>query len=346
MINNNFWGNKKVLITGHTGFKGMWLSLILKSIDASVYGLSYGNQSDIYKRLGGEKYFDEEYFFDLTKFEEKGLESVFSENKFDLVFHLAAQSLVPTAVKYPLKTLNTNIFGTYQVLNFCNIFETTNSIVISTTDKVYRDPSEYNNELSPLGGHEFYSSSKVAQEMVIEAFKNLTKNGGLNLSTVRSGNVLGAGDGAKGRLLTDLLNALKNKEDIVLRNPNSIRPWQDIMDSLYGYLLVAEENYSSKKGDIFNLNSEINNEITVKEIAEKMINHWNSDIAIIESKDNEFYESSELRLDSSKAKNLLSWNDSVSINKIIEKIVDWEKAEDEKSAEQISFNQINNYFQG
>jgi len=345
MINSNFWNNKKVLITGHTGFKGMWLSLILKSIDASIYGLSYGNHSDIYKRLGGEKYFDEEYFYDLSNYEESGLESVFSENKFDLIFHLAAQSLVPTAVKYPLETLNTNIFGTYQVLNFSNMFETTNSIVVSTTDKVYRDPSEYNNELSPLGGHEFYSTSKVAQEMVIEAFKNLTEKGDLNISTVRSGNVLGGGDGAKGRLLTDLVKALKNKEDIILRNPNSIRPWQDIMDSLYGYLLVAEENYSSKKGDIFNLNSEINNEITVKEIAQKMIDYWKSEIRIVESKGNDFYESSELRLDSSKAKNLLAWNDSVSIDQIIEKIVEWEKAEDEKSSELISFNQINNYFQ-
>ena len=125
----------------------------------------------------------------------------------------------------------------------------------------------------------------------------------------------------------------------------SLQEWQDVMDSLYGYLLVAEENYSSKKGDIFNLNSEINNEITVKEIAQKMINHWKSEISIIESKGNDFYESSELRLDSSKAKNLLAWNDSVSIDQIIEKIVEWEKAEDEKSSELISFNQINNYFQ-
>ena len=345
-LNKNFWNNKKVLITGHSGFKGMWLSLILKSLNSQLYGLSHKEiSSDIYKKLNGKKYFEDEYFIDLSEFNESELESVFSKNQFDIIFHLAAQSLVPTAFKFPLKTFETNVFGTYHVINYSNIFKTTNSIIVSTTDKVYKNASKFNNEKSPLGGHEFYSNSKVAQEMVIESFKSLTEDSELNISTVRSGNVLGGGDGAQGRLITDVLSSLRNNRDIILRNAKSIRPWQDILDSLYGYLLVAEENFNSKKGDIFNLNSEINNEINTKEITAKMIKEWESKINIVETKDIVFHESPELRLDSSKAENLLSWKGILDIDEIIEKIVKWEKSSNGKEGELISFQQINSYFE-
>ena len=342
----NFWNNKKVLITGHTGFKGMWLTLVLKSFNASVTGISNKSVgSDIYRVLETDKYFNSEHFFDVSSDISNENKSIFSENEFDVIFHFAAQAVVSKAAVDPLTTLKTNVIGTFQVIDLSIKNEASNCIVVATTDKVYKNSSDLNNEESQLGGAEFYSSSKVAAENVIESFKNSPENTSTSISTVRSGNVLGPGDGASDRLMTDLTNSLKEGKDIILRNPNSIRPWQDILDSIYGYMLVAELNYTKKQADIFNLNSEINNEITTKEIAQKMIEKWESNINIIESKDNAFYEAAKLRLDSTKANKILNWKSKLNIDQTIEKIVDWENANDSSEAEKISFDQIDKFFQ-
>ena len=145
-------------------------------------------------------------------------------------------------------------------------------------------------------------------------------------------------------ILLSFIYSLDNNNDVLLRNPNSIRPWQDIFDSLQGYILVAERNYTKKIGDIFNLNTDINSEITSREIAEKMINLWNSKIKIIESEKNDFYEASMLRLDSSKAKKVLGWESKLNIDDTLEKIVEWEKNKNIDVCEKISFKQIDQYF--
>ena len=342
-IEKSFWNQKKVLITGHSGFKGVWLSIILKELGASIYGISKENLNcDLYNFSSSKDIFVEEHFIDLGVSSSDELKKVLSSKKFDIVFHLAAQSLVPEAYINPLDTLKVNIFGTFYILMACVESNLTNSVVVSTTDKVYKHASSQNNEDSPLGGHEFYSSSKVSQEMVIDAFKNYSKK--INISTVRSGNVLGPGDGAKGRIVTDIINALKTKTAIELRQPFSIRPWQDILDSLYGYLLVAQDNFTNNISSQYNLNSEINNETTVKDITEKFISKWGSSIEIVKLENKEFYESEELRLDSSKAKNELGWNSTVEIDSIIEKICEWEIAESKELKEEIIKSQIKNYF--
>lgn len=342
---NNFWDNKKVLITGHTGFKGMWLTLVLKHFGSNLTGLSKeAKGSKAYNILDSKKYFDKEYFFDISNELNKKEVEIFSKNNFDIIFHFAAQSLVSVAVKDPINTLKTNIIGTFRVIDQCLKFGTTNALVVATTDKVYLDSENLNNEKSKLGGKEFYSASKVGQENVIESFKNFENSKELNISTVRSGNVLGPGDGAPDRIMTDLINSIKKNEDIVLRNPNSIRPWQDILDSIFGYLLVAEENYKSKKSDVFNLNTEINSEVTTKEIAEKTIKEWGSKINIVQQNDKSYYEASELRLDSSKAKNLLGWESKLNIDATIKKIVAWEKSKNLNEYEKNSKIQIETYF--
>ena len=342
-IDKSFWNNKNVLITGHSGFKGIWLSIILKELGSNVIGISKENlNSELYNFSSSQEIFVEEHFIDLGITSSDELKKVLSNKKFDIVFHLAAQSLVPEAYVNPLNTLKVNIFGTFHVLMACVENNLTNSVVVSTTDKVYKHASSQNNEDSSLGGYEFYSSSKVSQEMVIEAFKNYSEK--INISTVRSGNVLGPGDGAKGRIVTDIINSLRTETEVELRQPFSIRPWQDILDSLYGYLLVAQNNYTNKKSSKYNLNSEINNEITVKEITEKFISKWGSSIEIVELKNKEFYESEELRLDSSKAKKELGWSSTVEIDSIIEKICEWEIAESKELKENIVKSQIKNYF--
>lgn len=343
VIDKSFWNQKNVLITGHSGFKGIWLSLILKQFGSRVFGVSKeGLNSELYNFSSRDKIFDEEHFIDLGNSSSNELVKVLNNKKFDIVFHLAAQSLVPEAYKHPLETLKVNIFGTFHVLMACEEKNLANSVVVSTTDKVYKNSSNRNNEDSQLGGHEFYSSSKVSQEMVIDAFQNYSKK--FNISTVRSGNVLGPGDGAKGRIVTDIINSLRNNTKIELRQPFSIRPWQDILDSLHGYLLVAQSNYTNKKSSKYNLNSEINNEITVKEITQKFISNWGSNIEIVEIKNKEFYESEELRLDSSRAKIELGWKSTIEIDTIVEKICEWEVANSTILKQQIIEKQIKNYF--
>ncbi len=344
MISKNFWKNKNVMVTGHSGFKGMWLSLVLKHFDAKVTGLSLENvNSDIYKSLNSKKFFEKEYFLDLSQDINNLNEEIFSENKFDIIFHFAAQPLVSTASLDPLGTLKTNIFGTFNLIEMIITHNTTSVLVVATTDKVYKYSENMNDENAHLGGIEFYSSSKVGQEMIVEAFKNSEKNKNLHISTVRSGNVLGPGDGASDRLMTDLTNSLKRDKDIILRNPNSIRPWQDILDSIDGYLLVAKRNYDLNKGDIFNLNSEMNNETTTREIVESMIKKWNSKIKItvVES---DFHESFKLRIDSSKANQILGWKSKLNIEDILDKIVEWEKNEKNIDLEDVSFDQIKTYY--
>lgn len=340
----NFWNNKKILVTGHTGFKGSWLSIILKQKNASVYGLSnYTTESDIYKKIEASRFFTKEYKCDISD-DGKKLAKIFKTNQFDIVFHFAAQALVSTAYKQPLKTLKSNVIGTYNVLNEVINSKCTDSLVIATTDKVYRNTSDYNKENSPLGGNEFYSSSKVAAENIIEAFKNSTDLGNLSISTVRSGNVLGGGDGAHGRLLTDLITSIKNKEPVILRSPKSVRPWQDILDSLCGYLLVAENNYTQKTSNVFNLNSDLNSDFTVEDIANLLINEWQSEIEIKKNQQNNFFETHLLRLDSSKARSVLNWKEKVEIEEIIRKIVIWEKSKTLKEIESNTIAQIEQYF--
>ena len=345
-IMREFWIGKKVLITGHTGFKGMWLSLILNSFKASVDGISSNNiNSTLYNKLNSEVYFNNEYFFDIGKDFTDNEDIIFRNNKYDVIFHFASQSLVSVASIQPFETLKTNVLGTYQIINNLIKYETSKSVIVATTDKVYKNSHEVNKEDDELGGNEFYSSSKVAQEMILEAFKNIKNNTSLNITTIRSGNVLGPGDGAKNRLITDVISSLKSNKDIILRKPKSVRPWQDIFDSLSGYLLAAEKNYLDNDGAIYNLNTHINNDVTTLEVTQKMIDLWSSEVKIIESETSSFYESEKLRLDSSKAQEDLGWTSKLNIDQTLKKIVEWEKKETLFDIEEITFAQIDKYFE-
>ena len=267
MIDQGFWKNRKVLITGHTGFKGSWLACYLNYLGSEVYGLSDSEIiSENYERIDKKKIFQSEYILNISDNSNK-LTKVFNQD-FDFVFHLAAQGVVSTAKIKPLETLVTNIIGTFNVMNLVNENEKINGLVISTTDKVYSDTANSNLEESSLGGKEFYSASKASTEHIISAFINTISRKDLNIGVVRSGNVLGGGDGGKDRIVTDIINSLKNNEDIYLRNPGSIRPWQYILDSLNGYLMTGEYCVKNNQNEIFNLGSSENNEKKVMDLTE------------------------------------------------------------------------------
>lgn len=341
-INKKFWENKNILVTGQTGFKGSWLSCILKSFNCKLWGLSDGIiKSDNYRLLGDTKVFEDEFTLDISQ-PSSELNAILKQ-RFDFVFHLAAQGLVSVAQQQPRHTINSNIIGTYNILDAINKLSDTPCIIISTTDKVYANPSHDNVEESPLGGDEFYSATKAASEHIIRAFINSQKRTTLNIGIVRSGNVLGGGDGARDRIVTDVMNSLKNNEEIVLRNPNAVRPWQYIMDSLHGYILTAQYCFENKTEETFNLNSEKNNRFTVRDVTKSLVQHWekNHSNNIIEIP-SELNETAVLTINSRKANNLLGWSAIHDVNSITKNIINWEKAR--MNGKNLTFEQIREHY--
>ena len=318
---------KKILITGHTGFKGSWLSLILKLLGNNVYGLSDNKiNSGFYKIIKNKDVFTKEYQGDIR--DPKYINKIIGLGNFEIVFHLAAQGLVSVAAKNPENTLTSNILGTFNILNSCNNNKRIKTLIVSTTDKVYAEHNSKNSELFKLGGKEFYSASKASTEHIITAFINTHKRDTLNIGVVRAGNVLGGGDYGKDRLLTDVINSLKRGENIKLRNPQSLRPWQYILDSLMGYLLVAQYCQKQKKDEIFNLNRKLNNQYDVGYLVDTFVKEWSPTrkIKIIHENSSKFYESDVLRIDSTKARKLLNWVPSYNLIQICKNTVLYEKS--------------------
>lgn len=230
--------------------------------------------------------------------------------------------------KHPESTLKTNILGTFNILDLCNKTKDINTLVIATTDKVYEDHNQDNFENFKLGGKEFYSASKASSEHVISAFKNTLKREDLNIGVVRAGNVLGGGDYGNDRLLTDIVNSLKESQDVILRSPKSIRPWQYVLDSIYGYLLVAEYCDTSNCDEIFNLNNDSINNYSVLELAKNLINEWpfKSNVSIVQDDGSQLYESEILTINSTKAKEKLDWIPKFTIDNICSAIVNYENS--------------------
>jgi len=340
MDSYKFWQNKNVVITGHTGFKGSWLALLLTFLGANVVGISREKYEGIYKLSSLSSVLEGELFFDINN-EENFPEKINNSFKPDILFHFAGQSLVSVGYSNPLDTLNTNIIGTYNVLNYFDKIDSVKSIVVSTTDKVYLKPSEENIETSALGGSDFYSASKASAEFVISSFLN--NGSSANVSVVRSGNVLGGGDRANNRLIPDLIKSIIDNQSFTIRQPNSTRPWQYVLDSLFGYLLVAEENYNKSVSEIYNLNSTVNNKYNAGYIAETFTKSWGSDIKIIEESNEKFKEVEVLNLNSQKAKDRLNWIPQLEIDDLLNLIVRWEKSHFEEKNQEFSFDEISSY---
>ena len=336
----SFWANKKILITGHTGFKGSWLSLILKNLNSEVYGLSDEKKEGMYKILEGQNIFKKEIFKNIDTLNKEDVEELMNVD-LDCIFHLAAQSLVIEANKHPRETLITNIVGTFNVLEFFNNHSTARTMCISTTDKVYKNTDSKNKEDAEIGGAEFYSASKASAENIIEAFNNEILKENKNIVVVRSGNVIGGGDRGKHRLIPDIVNSIKENKKIILRNPESIRPWQSILDSLSGYLISAEYSYINKKGEKFNLNSEANNKYNVLEVTEMLVKIWESNSEIEINNDEIVKETDHLFINSEKAKKVLDWSANTNIEESLNKIVIWEKSSNKY---QESLKQVKDFF--
>lgn len=350
MSSLDIYKRRKVLVTGHTGFKGAWLSIWLCDLGAEVTGFSL------------EKY-DNDYLFRNSKLkncisDERGditdlshLKEVFDKHKPEIVFHLAAQSLVGRSYKEPIKTMNTNIIGTANVLECIKEFDFVKAGVMITSDKCYKNKEneEGYKETDELGGYDPYSTSKACDELIIESYrKSFFFNSKKFVASARAGNVIGGGDFAEDRLVPDCIRALKNNKAIVIRNPSSVRPWQHVLDPNYGYLLLGEKLLCEDRefADAWNFANNPNSAITVKEVVELVIKHWGKGKWICSKDDKKIHETNVLNLDATKAKTLLGWHPKFDIKEAVKKTVEWYKKSEEGNPHDLCIKQIQEYTKG
>jgi CDP-glucose 4,6-dehydratase len=350
-ILNSFCG-KTVLITGDTGFKGAWLSFWLATMGANVIGYSLPNMKKdaLFSLLNLNEIINH---IDGDLENEDMLYKVFHNYKPDYVFHLAAQSLVNISYQNPRLTFNTNFNGSLNLLECIRKTDFVRSLVFVTSDKCYKNKEWIwgYRENDELGGQDPYRASKAAAEILFECYLNsfFYFKKSLGSASVRTGNVIGGGDWAQDRIVPDCIRSLISQSEIRLRNPDAIRPWQHILDLLYGYLLLANSLYNSPEqfSGSWNFGPSYLDSITVKELATKIISSWDSnrktDIKIIESSPN-MYESSCLRVNSDKANIKLGWSPKWNAERTIKETVYWYKQVWEGSSpKDVTYKQIADY---
>ena len=331
------FSNKKVLVTGHTGFKGTWLCLWLELLGAKVIGCSVNvpTKPSLFEMIKPKCV---DVRADIRDF--KKLRSIIKKYKPEIIFHLAAQSLVRKSYKKTLDTLNTNIIGTANILEALKENKFVRAVVCVTTDKVYsnNETKKTFKETDSLGGYDPYSASKAACELVVSSYRdsffNIEDYGKQHktlVASARAGNAIGGGDFAKDRLIPDFVRAILTNKKIDIRNPKSIRPWQHVLEPLNGYLLIGANLLKGKKNfaTAWNLGPEQKDVKTVEEIVKKLCKKF-STIKYTIDKTKQPHETEYLRLDISKAKKELNWKPKWNIDVSLNKITDWIQAYQQK----------------
>ncbi|GAB2657593.1 CDP-glucose 4,6-dehydratase [Flavihumibacter cheonanensis] len=330
-----FYSSKKVFITGHTGFKGAWLSMWLSQAGAIIKGYSLQPRYDhgLFNYLPSELFQDSE-INDIRNAE--SLEKSIYSFQPDIIFHLAAQPLVRASYDNPIETIETNVLGTANLLKSIKSVHSKCACVVITTDKVYKNSEDGRlyKESDPLGGYDPYSSSKACTEIVTESFRSSFYNPvnyaahTKSIATARAGNVFGGGDWSEDRLVPDIVKALQENKEIKLRNPDSVRPWQHVLEPISGYLILGQLLYESplEYSDEFNFGPEKSDHFTVGELTQLFVDAWGQGKWTNISNDHQKHEASLLQLDISKAKSRLNWRPRLSGKTAVEWTVDWYKA--------------------
>ena len=344
----DFWRNKKVLVTGHTGFKGSWLTLWLKTLGADICGIALDppTSPSLFDVLGLNSSIRHEVA-DIRNLDI--LKRIMVEFKPEIIIHMAAQPLVRYSYTSPIETYQTNVIGTANVLEASRFCGSVRSIISVTTDKCY-DNKEWAwgyREQDPLGGFDPYSSSKACAELVSSAYRSsFLADAGIGLATARAGNVIGGGDWAADRLIPDILTALEKKISAKIRNPNSIRPWQHVLEPVSGYLLLAEALYHEpvKMAEAWNFGPADEDAKPVSWIADKLCSCWGGQADWTANIGDHPHEATYLKLDISKAKQYLNWCPKWTLQRSLESIVDWHKSWLEGSdMHQITIEQIQEF---
>ena len=355
-----FWFGKKVLITGHTGFKGSWLSFILGEWGANVVGLglepdhspSLFEQLNLVNRV-------ENHIFDIGNYDK--VSRLLFQCQPDIVFHLAAQPIVRQSYVAPLRTWQTNVLGTVNLLESLNRLEKPCAAVVVTTDKVYENNEDKQpfKENDPLGGHDPYSSSKAAVELAVNSWRKsffLSKEKPLvAVATARSGNVVGGGDWSPDRMVPDAIRSLNSNLPIEVRNPSYIRPWQHVLEPLYGYILLAQHliselNSQTETGIFstsFNFGPHFSSAVSVSSLVNKILEWWPGSWIDVSSP-NQLHEAKSLSLNIQKAYEFLAWRPRWDFNSTVEQTVKWYKdalTRTKSDIKELTRIQIEEYFQ-
>lgn len=356
-----FLKGRNILVTGHTGFKGSWMTAVLLKCGASVTGYALKPPSDpnLFELLGFDKtsngYSGEltNVFGDIRDID--SLKKAFDRTKPDIVIHMAAQPLVRESYLDPVGTFETNVMGTVNVMECCRTTDSVKSVVNVTTDKVYRNKerAEGYREDEELCGFDPYSNSKSCSELVTDSYRNsFLGDKGIAVTTMRAGNVIGGGDFAKDRIIPDCVRSAMAGEDIIVRNPGSTRPYQHVLEPVMCYLMIAADQYG--KADIagcYNVGPDDSDAVTTAWIATKFCDLWNAmdgsdskTIKWVNRSDGGPHEANYLKLDCTKIKTRLGWNPVWNIDKTMEELVRWYKVyESGGDLTAITGEQISNY---
>ncbi len=323
---NSFYNGKKVLVTGHTGFKGSWLTLWLTMMGAKVLGYALEPNTDpsLFNVLNLHKDIDH-VISDIRDFEK--LREVITEFKPEIIFHLAAQPLLRLSYREPRLTYETNVMGTVNLLEAIRQTKSVRAVVNVTSDKCYENKEWVwgYREIDPMGGYDPYSSSKGCSELITAAYRNsYFKNTETAIASARAGNVIGGGDWAEDRLIPDIVRSLSQGKQIIIRNPKATRPWQHVLEPLSGYLLLGKLLYEKGQefAEAWNFGPSDSSMMTVEEIVKKSIEIWGSGSYIVDSSEQP-HEANLLKLDTSKAKLRLNWSSVISIAETLEMSIVW-----------------------
>ncbi len=338
-IDSRFWSGKRVLITGHTGFKGGWLSLWLQAHGAVLSGYSSGVPTD-------------PSLFEVAHVEEgmvsirgdvrdlEHLKAVIVEHKPEIVIHMAAQSIVRASYEDPIGTYNTNIMGTANVLEAVHRSDSVRVLLVITSDKCYENQDwvwAYR-ETDPMGGHDPYSSSKGCAELVTSAYirsffsenqsRNQSRHEPVFVASARAGNVIGGGDWAKDRLVPDIMRAILRRQSVAIRYPQAVRPWQHVLEPLRGYLVLAQKLWHRGADFVgaWNFGPDEQDARPVSEVTEALADLWGDGATWKTDSMKHPYEANYLKLDCSKARSLLKWYPRLNIEQSLRWIVEWYRA--------------------
>jgi CDP-glucose 4,6-dehydratase len=349
----SFWRGKKVLITGHTGFKGSWLALWLQHLQADVIGfaLSPPTTPNLFTAANVAANMTS-VIGDIRDFEQ--LQQIIAKHRPEIVFHLAAQSLVRHSYGHPIETYATNVLGTVHLFEALRRTGGAKAVLNITTDKCYENKEWHwgYRENDTLGGYDPYSNSKACSELVTAAYRNSYFNPhthaqhDTSLASARAGNVIGGGDWAHDRLIPDLIRSSVAGETTIIRHPHALRPWQHVLEPLSGYLLLAQKlhEHPLEFAEAWNFGPDDNDVKPVNWIADYVTNLWGDNAHWILDQNPQPHEATYLKLDCAKAKARLGWRPRWNLEKALQETVRWYQAYENKQAMQdVTLQQINHY---
>ncbi len=348
---SGFYKDKKVFVTGHTGFKGTWLLLLLRELGAITKGYALAPEFDysLFNIVDAGK-FSESIIADIR--DKKKLLHEIVNFQPDYVFHLAAQPLVRRSYQIPAETFEVNVAGTANLLECVSALQKKCTVVVVTTDKVYENQENHKlyKEEDILGGYDPYSASKACTELVVSSFRNSFFNTKKidehhkSIATARAGNVIGGGDWSTDRIIPDIIRSLQAGQNIIVRNPSSVRPWQHVLEPLSGYLLLAGmlNDDPTKYASAFNFGPLPDDHLTVKSLVEKSIEAWGTGSWTDASRSDQPHEAGLLQLDITKAQKILGWKPKLDAATSIGWTIDWYKQPDNRKKD-FTMQQINTY---